>query len=234
MPENAATANIVAVSSTTRRNFTPDIARVDVTISGDHDTREACLEEFNTRYEAVCRGLLGAGVDADAITTEHFFVNMRQRALYLPYEHGGGYYWCKQVADGYEYNGQLSIKAPADAELVGRIWLALNDCGDGVTFNISYDLANPDAARTELMSAAVEEALAKARILASGAGRTIGETLRISFGSDLASFARPMEYGVRNAKMFTMAEDCAAGSAPSLTPRNIEIACDVHVECALV
>ena len=229
-------ASTVTVTSTTRRTFTPDIARVSVSINGEHDTREECTEEFNERYEAVCRGLLAAGVAADAITTENFYTGMRQRALYLPYENGGGYYWCKQVADGYDYHGQLAVKVAADAELTGRIWVALNDCGDGVTFNISYDIDDTDAARTQLMGDAVAEAVRKARILAAGAGKEVGEVCRISFGSDLTSFARPMEYGVRGAKAFAIAEECcdAGGGAPALTPRNIEIACEVHVECELV
>ena len=227
-------ASTVTVTSTTRRTFAPDVTNVSININGEHDTREECAREFNERYEAVCRALLGIGVDADAITTENFSVSMRQRALYLPYENGGGYYWCKQVADGYDYYGNLMVKVAADAELVGKVWVALNDCGDGVTFNISYDLKDHDAARTTLMTDAVAEALAKARVLAAGAGREVGEVCRISFGSDLATFATPREYGMRSAKMFAMAEDSAMGEAPALTPRAIEIACEVHVECELV
>ena len=226
----------IRVTSTTRRTFTPDVANVSVSINGEHDAREECVAEFNERYEMVCRALLAAGVDADAITTENFSVSMRQRALYLPYENGGGYYWCKQVADGYDYYGNLMVKVAADAELVGKVWVALNDCGDGVTFNISYDLKDHDAACTSLMGDAVKEALAKASALAAGAGREVGEVLGISFGSDLSRFDTPREYGIRSAKMFAMAEECcdAGAGAPSLTPRSIEIACDVQVECALV
>ena len=39
------------------------------------------------------------------------------------------------------------------------MWIALNDCSEGVTFTITYGLADADAARTTLMGQAVEEAL---------------------------------------------------------------------------
>ena len=230
----ATAESLVHVTSTTKRTFAPDVARVAIGIQGEHDTREACTAEFNERYEAVCRGLLGAGVEASAITTENFHVTMRQQSLYLPWEHGGGYYWCKNVADGYEYRGDLQVKLPADPDLVGGVWIALNDCGEGVTFTITYGLADTDAARTELMGRAVEEALAKARALAAGTGKDVGEVRTISFGSDFGGMPAPMEYGVRSAKMFAMAEDCADGGAPSLEPRAIEISCQVSVACRLV
>lgn len=225
---------VVRVASTTRRKFAPDVARVSVSIGGEHDTKEACTEEFNERYGRVCEALIGAGVAAEAITTENFAVHMRQESLYLPYEHGGGYYWCKNVPDGYEYDGRLSVKLAADADLVGRVWVALSDCGEGITFRISYDVDDRDAAEQALMEDAVREALLKARTLARGAGKELGEVRAINFGTDFSEFDMPREYGVLEARAMKCMSADAGGGAPSLQPRDIEIACEVSIECELL
>ncbi len=223
---------IVRVRSSLTKEFMPDVALVSITIQGENAEKDACTTEFNQRYDTTVKALAAAGVAEEKVKTESFTINVRQRSLYLPYDNGGGYYYSKSVPDGYNYYASLEVKVAAQAEAVAKIWSALSDCGEGITFSVDYDIDDEDAAKTSLMADAVREAIAKANALAAGAGKTVGEVRAISFGTDLGEYERPREYGIAMAKsMRAMGYDNSA--APTINPEPIELSCEVTVECLL-
>lgn len=72
---------------------------------------------------------------------------------------------------GYKYNHKMKVEFSADNEKLGQVLYAIAHCNITPEFNIEYTVADPEAAKDELLKKAVEDSMHKAEVLASSAIR---------------------------------------------------------------
>lgn len=190
---------VVIASGERRIRVAPDQAWVTVSV----DTRDAKAPEARRLGAAamttVSAALKKTGLDNDAIQTIGFslqpdyeFVNGRQRlkGFVVSNQVQVRIDEVSRVADVLDAVGGLSLPASSMATLAG----------------LRFDLKNRANVEREALKGAVEDALARARFMASGAGLNLGRTLRIE---EAGGEAVPKFQPVMMARSGAMAESVA-------------------------
>ncbi|MBT1181198.1 SIMPL domain-containing protein [Bifidobacterium sp. CP2] len=211
----------VKIGSSIEDLFDADQLTVTITISGICNTKEECATAYNTNLAAVRSKLRQANVPDSAISTRYFSLSAHTERLYRKKKGNGDYYYAKTEVQGYSYSGKVIAKT-SDIELSTPIWLALSDCGDSVTFDMDFDLADENAARESLLARAVKSGEAKARILAKASGAELGPISSIEY--DFENRRRGYYDGALYAPDFLGDDD----QAPEFTPEPISISCKVN------
>ena len=94
---------------------------------------------------------------------------------------------------GFEYTHRMKIEFSADNERLGKVLYALAHCPGEPEFRIEYTLSDPEAAKNELLSKAVEDSSAKAKVLADAARVTLGEIINIDYSwGEIEFVSRPV------------------------------------------
>ena len=81
----------------------------------------------------------------------------------------------KRRFDGYKYTHVLKVEFDSDNKRLGKILYALANCSLNPEFRIGYTVKDPEAVKNELLGKAVQDAVAKAGVLAGAAGLKLGE-----------------------------------------------------------
>ncbi|MCR5427754.1 MAG: SIMPL domain-containing protein, partial [Lachnospiraceae bacterium] len=87
----------------------------------------------------------------------------------------------KQRLAGYRYTHRMKLEFPSDNERLGKVLTLLASCPGEPEFTIQYTLADPEAAKTELLKKAVEDSKAKAEVLSTAADVKLGEIVNIDY-----------------------------------------------------
>ena len=88
----------------------------------------------------------------------------------------------------------MRLEFPADNERLGKVLYALAHCPASPEFSIEYTVANPEAAKNELLGEAVKDSAAKAKVLAESAGVKLGNIVNIDYSWGEVEFvSRPLE-----------------------------------------
>lgn len=187
----------------------PDQAWATVAV----ETRDAKAPEARrlsaVAMTTVMAALRKTGLDATAIQTTGF-------SLRPDYEYVNG----RQRMKGFLVSNQVQVRIDdvtkvADVlDAVGS--LALPTSSTTTIAGLRFDLKNRDAAEREALKGAVEDAMARAKSMAAGAGLTLGRTLRIE-ESVGRTMPEPQPYMMRQATM------AAESIATPIEPNEIEI-----------
>jgi len=163
----------------------------------------------------VMAALKGTGLPADAIQTVGFSLNPE-------YEYVNG----RQRMKGFILSNQVQVRID-DVSKVADVLdavggLSLPPSSMLMISGLRFDLKNRAAVERDALRGAVEEAMARARSMAAGAGVTLGRTLRVE---EAAS------EGVPKFPMVTMARQGAMNEsiATPIEPSDIEIRAQVVV-----
>ncbi|MBQ6395775.1 MAG: SIMPL domain-containing protein [Atopobiaceae bacterium] len=214
-------SRLLSIGVSLERSFPVDVLNVNVSIHGRRDTENECVEAYNSHLDDVREALSCAGIPTDGIRNSDFNVYAHTEQLFV--KDGGGYYVATTELRGYEFNAHVDAECPASTELAKRIWKALVGCGDEVEFSLGFGLKDEDAARSALLEEAVGEGRRRAEILAHSAGAEVTGIHSIEY-----------EYGEGNRfgrnRLFAMAKDSAAGSAPSFNPADATVDCTVRMQ----
>ena len=100
----------------------------------------------------------------------------------------------KRRFQGYKYVHRMKIEFPADNQKLGKMLYALAHCPVEPEFSIEYTVADPEAAKNELLGEAVKDSMAKAGILAAAANVKLGNIINIDYSWGEVDFvSRPLE-----------------------------------------
>lgn len=100
----------------------------------------------------------------------------------------------KRRFQGYKYVHRMKIEFPADNQKLGKMLYALAHCPVEPEFSIEYTVADPEAAKNELLGEAVKDSMAKAGILAAAANVKLGNIVNIDYSWGEVDFvSRPLE-----------------------------------------
>lgn len=202
----------------------PDQAWVSIAV----DTRDARAPEAR-RLSAVAMtsiqaALKGAGVSGDAARTTGFSVTP-------DYEYVNG----RQRMRGFIVSNQLLVRIDAVdrvadvLDAVGSLTLAASS-NLNIT-NLRFDLKDRAAAEREALRLATEDALARARAMASGAGVQLGRVSRIDQLGSADGF-QPMEAMAMPAMAMAKAGDAMV--ATPVSPSEVQISAGVMVSVEIL
>jgi len=203
---------IVRVTGRGRLTLRPDTTRITITLEGTYPEYGEALGRSAEDTETLKEMLSEFGLRRADVKTLRFQVHEEYESV----EENGVY---RQRFAGYKFVHAVKVEFPSDNERLGRILYALANGKLHPEFRISYTVADPEAAKNELLRCAVADARAKAETLASAAGVALGNIRRIDYSwgePDLE--VRPVN-GLRMAKM---SRDEAACDL-DLEPDDIEV-----------
>lgn len=221
-PQTPATPTIVAHGRHTMK-VEPDQAWVSISL----DTRDAKAPEARRLSAAamtsVQAALKGAGIAGDAVRTTGFSVTP-------DYEYVNG----RQRMRGFIVSNQVQVRIDAIdrvadvLDAVGSLTLATSTILN-IT-NLRFDLKDRAAAEREALRLATEDAVARARAMAAGAGVQLGRVTRID---QLGTTDRFQMNDVMPMPAMAMAKAGDAMMSTPVSPSEVEIAAAVMVTVAI-
>ncbi len=184
-PREAALLDTVSVTGTGRARLQPDRFSFSVGVQTQAPTVEEAVNENNARVAAVTAALKKAGALPEEIQTSGFSIYPQQ-----DYSQGR-----LPRLLGYQVSNNITVtkKQIADA---GKLLQAAIAAGVNTSSGLTFSVSDPARGRDQGLRAAFDDARAKAGLLAQAAGRTLGQALAITEGTEPNVVPRPMP-GVR-------------------------------------
>ena len=199
----AAEANTISVRGIAKQEVAPDMAYLTLGISVKGDTAESVRTQVAEASQKVRRALLGMAISENNIQSSSY-------NLYPDYENVNG----KNKQKGYALNTTLRIKVD-DFKTVQ----------EGVTNvnQVSFALSEESNVHRQLLAAAVDNARAKAAIVANAGGRNLGEML----SADISDYNGETMVAAGTNYKRSLAADVAAPT--QLMPGTLKIDASVEV-----
>ena len=159
----------------------PDMTRIVITLEGKDFDYAITLQRSSEATEEIKDLLLPFGFERSDLKTLSFDVDTE----YVSYKEKNEY---KQRFDGYKYRHVLKLEFESDNKRLGKILYALANCYLKPEFRIGYTVKDPEAVKNELLGKAVQDAIAKAGVLAGAAGLQLGEIQNMDYSWDRVDF----------------------------------------------
>jgi uncharacterized protein len=168
----AANPETVSVSGEARVTVNPDRFTFTTGVQTNAPTVEDAVNQNNEKVAAVIAALKKAGATDQEIRTANFSIYPQQ-----DYTQGKA-----PRIIGYQVTNNITVTKKQIAEAGKLLQVALN-AGVNESSGLQFVVSDPAAGRDEGLRRAVEDAHAKASLLARAAGRTLGRALTISEGN---------------------------------------------------
>ena len=192
----------------------PDMTRITMELTGRRWDYGETLEQSSKDTEQMKDLLVPFGFARTDVKTLSFDVETE----YEDYKEKGAW---KQKFIGYQYTHVLKVEFESDNARLGKILFALAHCKLHPEFRLSYTVKDPEAVKNELLGKAVQDAIAKARVLSNAAGLKLGEIQNMDYSWGHIDFeVRPMS------KKLAMCEyECRAPGSydMDIEPDDIEV-----------
>ena len=166
----------------------PDTIRLRISMEDTFREYDDALRHSTDSAELLKGMFEGLGYDRKALKTVLFNINTE----YESYQDRDKSW--KRRFKGYKYTHRMKLEFPADNKQLGKILYALAHCPVSPEFSIEYTVADPEAAKNELLGEAVKDSMAKAGILAAAANVKLGNIINIDYSWGEVDFvSRPLE-----------------------------------------
>jgi len=165
MPES------ITVTGTGKSSVAPDRFTFNLGVQTIAPTVDEAVNQNNTRVAAVIAALKKAGAADKDIQTSQFNIWPQQ-----DYQEGR----LPRIL-GYQVSNNITVRSEKIADAGKLLGIALN-AGVNTSSGINFEVSNPSRGREQGLRAAMDDARAKASLLAQAAGRTIGRAIVISEG----------------------------------------------------
>lgn len=165
----------------------PDTIRLIVTQSAVVKTYEGAIMESADKKGNLTGHLKRIGFDKEALKTLYYNIDTE----YESYQ-GRDKSW-KQRLKGYRYTHRMKLEFPADNEMLGKVLAAVSRCAGQPEFTIHHTIADPEAAKNELLAKAVEDSKVKAEVLSKAAGVQLKDIINIDYSwGEIDFVSRPV------------------------------------------
>jgi uncharacterized protein YggE len=189
-PREGALLDTVSVAGTGRVRLQPDRFSFTVGVQTQAPTVEEAVNENNARVSAVTAALKKAGATPEEIQTSGFSIYPQQ-----DYQQGR----LPQLI-GYQVSNNVTVTKKQIGE-AGRLLQAAIAAGVNTSSGLTFSVSDPTRGRDQGLRAAFADARSKAALLASAAGRTLGQALAITEGTEPNVMPRPMRGVVQSMAM---------------------------------
>ena len=206
----------------------PDMTRITMTLENVKKDYGKAVQTSAEELEILKTMLSKEGFSGEDVKTLSFDIDIENES----YSDKDGCWKTRFV--GYKYRHVLKIEFPSENEKLGRLlYLLANNREVKPEFYFSFFVRDPEEARNALLDKAVEDAKAKAEILAKAAGITLGNIRFIDYVFEPGDpVMRPMARTL-NCKMAAGADTQDTGFAMNITPDDIEMTDMVIVEWSI-
>ena len=189
----------VTVTAAGKVEGRPDLAVVSFGVKARGATAEATMEELSVRQNGVIDALRSTGLTEEEVTTGNISLN---ESCHYDRE------LRRTVCEGFV--ARTSVRAETrDLEGVGEVIDAGVAGGASSVNNVSFDRTEENEAIKEALGQAMGLAIAKAEVLATRSGRTLGRAIVIEEGGS----QRPVFRGFDGVAPRTLAASGSAGFA---------------------
>ena len=166
----------------------PDTIRLRISLEDIFREYDDALRHSADSVELLKDIFAGLGYDRKALKTVYFNINTE----YESYQDRDKSW--KRRFKGYKYTHRMKLEFPADNKQLGKILYALAHCPVSPEFSIEYTVADPEAAKNELLGEAIKDSMAKANVLATAANVKLGNIVNIDYAWGKVDFvSRPLE-----------------------------------------
>ncbi len=180
MPES------ITVAGTGKAAVTPDRFTFTLGVQTIAPTVDEAVNDNNQRVASVIAALEKAGAAKKDIQTSQFNIWPQQ-----DYQEGR----LPRIL-GYQVTNSITVRSAKVADAGRLLGIALS-AGVNTSSGINFEVSNPTLGRDQALRAAVNDARAKATLIAQAAGRSLGRAIVISEGVQAApSVPYPMTRGV--------------------------------------
>lgn len=189
----------------------PDTTCITMTLEGKSAVYAETLARSASDTEQIRCALVETGFARNDLKTLSF----RIEPEYEGYQKDGVYL---QRLVGYRFLHQMKIAFPSDHARLGRILTALANTALAPEFHISYTVKDREAAKNELIAAAVADAKAKAAVLTAAAGVRLKGISHIEYSlCEIGLEVRPAAFaGMKRAML------CEDSISAEIEPEDIE------------
>ena len=172
----------VSVTGTGHVIVAPDRYSFTIGVQTMATTVDDAVRENNTRVAGVVAALKKAGAKDEEIRTSNFSIWPQQ-----DYQQGQ-----TPRITGYQVNNSITVRRDKIGD-AGKLLQAAVNAGVNTSSGLQFEVSDPTRGRDEGLRAAFADAKAKATVLATSAGRTLGRALTINEGNLAAPpIPRPM------------------------------------------
>ncbi|MEJ2487904.1 MAG: SIMPL domain-containing protein [Anaerolineales bacterium] len=209
----AAEPRTVSVNGTGTIIVSPDMATVQVGVVTEGDDADKASAANTAEVQKIKEALLGLGIDESDLKTTNFSVYPMQQ-----YDDQG------QVTK-VTYRVENTMEAKVyDLDSLGSVLDAAIQAGANSIYGVQFDLSDRESANAQAIDAAMQNAMARAEVLAQAAGAELGEIQSVS--TYLSGGGTPMY------------AQAAAGESPMradvpVNPGEMQIQVDVTVVYAI-
>lgn len=161
----------ITVSGTGRSTVAPDRFTFTVGVQTVAQTVDEAVNENNARVASVVAALKKAGAGERDIRTSNFAIFPQQ-----DYSQGK----LPRIL-GYQVSNNIIVTRNQVGE-AGRLLQVAVNAGVNQSSGLQFEVSDPTKGRNEGLTAAYQDARAKAALLASAAGRTLGRAMSINEG----------------------------------------------------
>ena len=205
------TPRTINVTGNGKAYLTPDIAYINIGVHTENKDAAEAVGSNNTQSQKVADALKKFNIDPKDIQTTNFSIYPQQQV-----DPNG-----KVTGVTYMVDNTVFVTL-RDISKIGEVIGAAVDAGANSINSIQFDAADRSKALSEARKAAVADALAQAKELASAAGVTLGDIQTInSYGG------QPMP--VFDAKGYGGGGAAAAGAPVPVSPGQLVLTLDVNI-----
>lgn len=163
---------MITVTGTGTTEAAPDIATLTIGVTTQGETAAEALSANTAALDAVMTRLSGAGIEPPDMQTSNLSLNPN----WTGYESSSS-----PTISGYVASNMLTIRV-RQLDGLGTVLDAAVADGANTLNGLIFGLADPGPAMNDAREEAVADARAKAQLLASAAGVTLGRVMSISEG----------------------------------------------------
>jgi uncharacterized protein YggE len=160
----------LSVTATGSVYLAPDVVDIDLGVQTQSASVGSAVSNNNRLTAAVLAALTGQGVSSSDIQTTYFSVTPQQVYDNTGTPTGEVIYWVDDTV-------HIRLRQP---DKLGDVLQAAIAAGANSVQGVTYSVADPSQAQAEARQKAIDIAQARAHLLASAAGATLGETQAIS------------------------------------------------------
>jgi uncharacterized protein YggE len=172
--------NTITVSASSEVYASPDLALVSLSVVTEKKTVQEAVQKNTVDMNAVIASVKALGVEEKDIKTTNFYISPRYEYdtrkcdVYSSYCPSG-----ERLLVGYDVNQSLQVKI-RDLTKIGDIIQGATEAGANQAGDLQFTIENEDALKAQARSAAIEEAKAKAKVLAKELGVRLAKVVSFS------------------------------------------------------
>lgn len=166
----------IRVTGKGKLKLTPDTVRLRMELNDTEKEYEAVFRKSMEHAEQVKEAFALLGFDKGDLKTIHFEVNTE----YEQYQDKRNSSWKRRFV-GYKAEHVLKIEFARDRNILGKVLYVVAALPSRPEFRIEYTVKDTEAAKNELLAAAVRDSKVKAQTLTEAAGVKLGEIVTIDY-----------------------------------------------------